>query len=102
MQSAAAVLAPVQAARRVLYVGSGNAKLADDTALFALFKDYDEVRLDICKEYKPDIVADMTNMGNIGAYDAVVGASSPGSRRTRAQRVSKSSGSGWIRHDLRS
>ena len=72
MQSAAARLAPVQPACRVLYVGSGNSRLTDSRELMELFGDYDEVRLDICKEYKPDIVADMTDMGDIGQYDAVV------------------------------
>jgi len=55
---------------RLLHVGSGNGKLSP--SIVGLLPGYKEVRLDICKEYNPDIVANMTNMGDIGEYDALV------------------------------
>jgi len=63
MKSSAARLLP--SAGRVLHVGAGNGELID------FFDNYEEVRLDICKEYKPHIVADMTAMGEIGEYEAI-------------------------------
>lgn len=49
----------------VLHVGSGH------TSLPTWFADYAEVRLDIDEGCKPDIVANMTDMGPIGPFDAV-------------------------------
>ncbi len=50
--------------RRVLHVGCGLETLPDWIA-------GEEVRLDINPENKPDIVASMTNLGDIGEFDGV-------------------------------
>ena len=55
---------------KLLHVGSGNGVLSP--SILAFFRDYEEVRLDICKEYKPHIVANMIDMGDIGEYEALV------------------------------
>jgi SAM-dependent methyltransferase len=52
---------------RVLYVGSGGDHLAD-----WIERGYEEVRLDINPAVEPDIVASMTDMGDIGQFDALV------------------------------
>lgn len=52
-------------ARRLLHVGCGG----DPRPEWA--KDYEETRLDIDPGAKPDVVADMADMGEIGEYDAV-------------------------------
>jgi SAM-dependent methyltransferase len=49
----------------ILHVGSGH------TSLPAWCDGLDEVRLDIDPECKPDIVASMTDMGQIGPFDVV-------------------------------
>ena len=65
MSQTAALHRPAKSAGRVLHVGAGNA------TLIKWFENYEEVKLDICVEYKPDIVADMTAMGEIGQYEAI-------------------------------
>lgn len=52
-------------AKSLLHVGCGG----DPRPEWA--KDYIETRLDIDESCNPDIVASMTNMGEIGTYDAV-------------------------------
>lgn len=49
----------------VLHVGCGH------TPLPTWLSHYDEVRLDIDPGCKPDIVAGMTDMGDIGPFDAI-------------------------------
>lgn len=49
----------------VLHAGCGRAPLP------AEFADYDEVRLDIDPGVQPDIVAPLTDMGDIGPFDAI-------------------------------
>jgi ubiquinone/menaquinone biosynthesis C-methylase UbiE len=49
----------------MLHVGSGH------TSLPAWFDHFDEVRLDIDPRCKPDIVASMLDMGEIGPFDAL-------------------------------
>jgi predicted SAM-dependent methyltransferase len=50
---------------KLLHAGCGGSALPE-------FLDrYDEVRLDIDPEAKPDIVASLTDMGEIGQFDAV-------------------------------
>lgn len=51
--------------KTLLHVGCGG----DSRPLWA--KGYTETRLDIDESSSPDIVADMTNMGDIGEFDAV-------------------------------
>lgn len=51
----------------VLHVGCGNQPIHD------FLEGYKEVRLDIDQSTNPDIVASMTNMGDIGEYDAIYG-----------------------------
>jgi SAM-dependent methyltransferase len=50
---------------RLLHAGCGNA------AKPHLFEKYEEVRLDIDRAASPDVVASITNMGDIGEFDAV-------------------------------
>lgn len=51
---------------RLLHAGCGNSALPD------IFNGrYDEVRLDIDPEGKPDIVASITDVGDIGEFDVV-------------------------------
>lgn len=50
---------------RLLNAGSG------DTPLPGQFDDYEVTTLDIAPEVKPDIVAPMTGMGDIGKFDVV-------------------------------
>jgi SAM-dependent methyltransferase len=52
--------------KTVLHVGCGYA------ALPQWLDGYQETRLDIDPECKPDIVASMTDLGDIGPYDAVL------------------------------
>ncbi len=52
-------------ARSLLHCGCGGDLLPDWA------KNYDETRLDIDAAQNPDIVADMTAMGEIGMFDAV-------------------------------
>lgn len=49
---------------RVLHAGCGGAPLPP------LFGDCEEVRLDINKNANPDVVASLTDMGDIGTFDA--------------------------------
>jgi ubiquinone/menaquinone biosynthesis C-methylase UbiE len=49
----------------LLHVGCGN------TAKPECFGDMQEVRLDISPECQPDILASMTDMGDIGPFDAL-------------------------------
>ena len=49
----------------LLHVGCGSGYLPD------WISGFDEVRLDIENTCSPDIVANMTNMGEIGQYDAI-------------------------------
>jgi ubiquinone/menaquinone biosynthesis C-methylase UbiE len=49
----------------LLHVGCGGASLPDWAAR------YTETRLDIDEQHKPDIVASMVDMGDIGPFDAV-------------------------------
>ena len=51
--------------KRILHAGAGSGTMRD------LFKSYQEVRLDIDPGVKPDIVASITDMGEIGEYEAV-------------------------------
>lgn len=51
--------------KRLLNVGGGT------TALPGQFDHYEVVKLDISPEAKPDYVASMTDMGDIGEYDVV-------------------------------
>ena len=53
--------------RRLLDVGSGG-----DRNLHAAFADCEHVTLDISADCKPDIVAPMTDMGDIGRFDIVL------------------------------
>lgn len=52
--------------RKVLHVGCGGEKLPPQ-----LFDDFEEVRLDIDERHSPHIVASMTDLGDIGQYDAI-------------------------------
>ena len=54
--------------KKVLNIGAHKAKLE-----FDYFKDYQEIKLDICKNSNPDIVASVTDMGDIPSniFDAV-------------------------------
>lgn len=51
--------------RKVLYVGSG----VDHLPPLPIFADCEEVRLDIDPRVKPDIVASMLDLGDIGLFD---------------------------------
>lgn len=51
---------------RVLHAGCGGERLPKD-----IFQDCEEVRLDIDSRHAPDIVAPITDMGDIGEFDAV-------------------------------
>jgi predicted SAM-dependent methyltransferase len=51
--------------RRILHAGAGSGTMRD------LFNGYQEIRLDIDPAVKPDIVANITDMGEIGQYEAV-------------------------------
>lgn len=53
--------------KRLLNVGSGGS-----TALPEMFADFEHVRLDIEPECNPDILAPMTDMGDIGRFDVVL------------------------------
>lgn len=50
---------------RILHVGCGGNRLPD------WLGEHQEVRLDIDPRHKPDVLATMTSMGNIGAFDVV-------------------------------
>jgi len=50
----------------LLHVGCGGAPIPE----WADGK-YDEVRLDVCEDHQPDILASMTDMGSIGPFDAI-------------------------------
>lgn len=50
----------------LLHVGCGVDSMPD----WAVGK-YEEVRLDICEDVRPDIVASMTDMGQIGPFDCI-------------------------------
>ncbi len=52
--------------RRVLHAGCGAERLPDSFGFGAC----NEVRLDICPEFSPDILANITDMGDIGLFDA--------------------------------
>jgi len=52
--------------KTVLHVGCGSDSLPE------WFKDCNETRLDIVDTFKPDIVANMMSMGDIGKYDIVL------------------------------
>ena len=49
----------------VLHVGCGKQPIHD------FLEGYKEVRLDIDPTHNPDIVASLTDMGDIGEFDAV-------------------------------
>ena len=51
---------------KLLHVGCGGGTLPE------YLREYEEVRLDIDEEVAPDIVASMTNLGEIGKYDVVL------------------------------
>jgi predicted SAM-dependent methyltransferase len=53
--------------RTVLHVGCGRQRLDD------FLEGYSEVRLDIDPAVEPDIVASLTDLGDIGQFDAVYG-----------------------------
>lgn len=53
--------------KRVLHVGCGKQPLPD------FIDDCEEIRMDINPECNPDIVADLTSMGDIGGFDVVFG-----------------------------
>lgn len=53
---------------KVLHVGAGGDPLPDWLAR----EGYEETRLDIDPAHKPDIVANMTALGDIGPYDVVL------------------------------
>lgn len=53
--------------KTVLHVGCGN------TPMHEFLDGYKEVRLDIDPSVNPDIVASLTDMGDIGPFDAVYG-----------------------------
>jgi predicted SAM-dependent methyltransferase len=53
--------------KRVLHAGCGGSPLPD----YFPEKDAIEVRLDIDPAMKPDVVASLTNLGEIGEFDAV-------------------------------
>lgn len=53
--------------KRVLHVGCGNQPMPD------FLDGYQEVRMDIDPSCNPDIVASLTDMGEIGEFDAIYG-----------------------------
>jgi ubiquinone/menaquinone biosynthesis C-methylase UbiE len=53
-------------AKSLLHVGCGSDVLPEWASGFV------ETRLDVCPDYSPHIVANMTAMGEIGEYDAVL------------------------------
>lgn len=53
--------------KRVLHVGCGNQPMPE------FLDDYKEVRMDIDPSCNPDIVASLTDMGDIGEFDAIYG-----------------------------
>lgn len=53
--------------KRVLHVGCGGMSMPE------FLDGYTEVRCDIDRAHNPDIVADMTDLGDIGEFDAVYG-----------------------------
>lgn len=52
-------------AGRVLHVGCGGEALPE------YLSQYEEVKLDIDPQFKPDFLADITEMGDIGQYDGL-------------------------------
>jgi predicted SAM-dependent methyltransferase len=50
---------------RILHVGCGGETLPD------YLQQYDEVRLDIDPQFQPDILASITDLGEIGQFDGV-------------------------------
>lgn len=50
---------------KILHAGCGGDELPD------WLGDYEEVRLDIDERHKPDIVASMADLGDIGPFDAI-------------------------------
>lgn len=56
---------------KLLHVGCGRQPLPD--WLPNHFKLYEEVRLDIDHKVQPDIVASLTDLGDIGQFDAIFG-----------------------------
>jgi len=52
-------------AGRVLHVGCGGETLPE------YLQQYDEVRLDIDPQFQPDILASITDLGDIGSYEGV-------------------------------
>lgn len=50
----------------ILHIGCGNERIEDHW-----FPGYTEIRLDIDPNCKPDIVASMTDLGDIGLFDVV-------------------------------
>lgn len=53
--------------KRVLHVGCGKQQMPE------FLDDYEEVRMDIDPSCNPDIVASLTDMGDIGEFDAIYG-----------------------------
>lgn len=53
--------------KRILHVGCGKQPLPE------FLPGYQEVRMDIDPECNPDIVASLTDMGDIGEFDAIYG-----------------------------
>lgn len=53
--------------KRVLHVGCGKQPMPE------FLDDYKEVRMDIDPSCNPDIVASLTDMGDIGEFDAIYG-----------------------------
>lgn len=56
---------PPIAPKTALHVGCGGESLSE------MLTGYKEIRVDIDPKHNPDIVASMTNLGDIGQYDAV-------------------------------
>lgn len=53
--------------KRVLHVGCGKQSVHE------MFDGWEEVRMDIDPDCNPDIVASLTDMGDIGEFDAIYG-----------------------------
>lgn len=53
--------------KRVLHVGCGKQPVSE------LFDGWEEIRMDIDPSCEPDIVASLTDMGDIGQFDAIYG-----------------------------
>lgn len=53
--------------KKVLHVGCGGAPMPD------FLEGYQEVRMDIDETHKPDIVASLLDMGDVGKFDAIYG-----------------------------